>query len=650
MPLETFDDALHSRIVQRCTQLESDAKERVELQNALETMFLMNLTLPNIETIKATISPIGRNKALGAMRIMAAANCTFSFPVDKNDPESRLKAENMELWLNRVWDVAGKIRQAYVKTEASYSGVLFGEIQASVISTAKILESARATKDPAAIKQAEFVANRVPYLYDVFDPRVGFPERNALGLTGHFKHVKKRTGEVIDMWGEELSGLSNSNRNVIVDYCEWWDYETHEVWLLGQNPIYQDQNLHPTIPIVAQIVDGSMLHSMDKAQIQPFLYAMEKSKLWERDSLVLTTTMNNTFSLGSNPTFGYEANQEGKKINVDWSVPGGVATWMVGENFSQIAKQVIDPALLQSKQMLNDLIEQSTMYAQSLGEPLKGNVAYSLNAMLEESGRLPLATIQENTAMALARLAEITMEMTKVGGTALKVQGGKDFVNLKPDDIPDNLVVGCTLDVTKSKNMRENAALFLQLTGGDRPAVTQEWGLEELLGVEQPRKMKEEVWEEKYSDMKAQTAFMVEQQTALEEAKLQIEQKRMEMQLEFEKKRAEVQGNMQAQQAQTTTPTEQPPTPGQVLPQVVSDGQMPQQAMPGQENMQMPDQQQSGVFGGKPVGALEAQTPEAMQNLPPEVLATLSGNAGAGMKDTRMSAPMQSQGTKGRKR
>jgi hypothetical protein len=556
------DAGLFSSIKSHCTELEQNHAARVTMCNEIEKMFMMTWDDEKPDTtgkdwIKLTISPEARNKALGAIRLMTATDPKFSVPFDKNNQEGKESSSLLEKAAAAMWSMSGRIRQNPVNYDAVTSAVLFGEMHIGVNSTADLLEHAKGGSKASQMR-FEKIATLTPYMFEVYDPRTGFPEFDNYGLSSYYRKVKMKSGAVLDEWGElaKIAGLSENKRNEDVQYCDYWDNEYHAVWIEGSGAaiLFAPHNL-PCIPIVAQVTDGSAIHEKEESKRQPFLYNLWKSGLWKRQNLSLTVIYSTMFALASNPTFIEKVASDEREIKADYSVPGGKIKMLANEDFHALQKNIIDPSIQQGMDIAQKMIDESTIYGQTLGEPLGSNAPFSMVALLNQAGRLPLVTIQRRGSWAIAKAVELAFTMMKDRGGKNKMQDKTKLMELSAKDIPDNLIIEANLDIELPQDKRGTMQVALQ--GVQTKLFSKEYGRREI-GIEQSDEMTKEIWAEDLADLEMQKEY----------------------QIQLAKVQQEIQAGAQQQQAQTMQ-GQNPQTvqQQQVLPQNINS-QMQQQMPP----------------------------------------------------------------------
>jgi hypothetical protein len=609
-----IDQVLFSELRTHAADLESMYQTRNENLDAIEAMYMMEWETgkPSDPSVQSTItiSPSARNAAIGAIRLMTATEPGFNVPFDENQADAGQKSDKVEQWCRAVWNASGRARQRPVHLDGVTSAVLFNEVHILVTSTQYLLEHYQSvSQDNPRAKAAQMRLQRLaeitPYILEVYDPRSGYPEYDPrYGLIAYYRKVKMRVGNIQDTWGQAAidAGVSAKNRTDEWDYCDWWDDVYHAVWVNDKALLVEEHGLEG-LPIVAQKIEGSeSLFSKIEYRNQPFLYTLQKSGLWERENLALTAIYSSVFRLAAMPQtlFVKQAGSD-HHVTPDYSVMGGTIEIEQGEEFEFLDKKPVDPMLLNSLTMAQDMGAESTIFKQALGQPLGSNAPFSMVALLNQTGRLPLTPIQRMCSSAFGKAMEICLTLVK-GGAGSKVKNAKNnMLELKASDIPDGLTINCKVEIDLPQDDRQNSATAVQLTSGDNPLTSKRWARENLLHIPQSNQMDKEIWLERYIALQAQLNF--QQQAA------------------------------QAQQAAQTQASAQNPMQGGPagLPQGPDQSMQP----PSPEMMAQQPMQQPG-----------AQMPAGMDvsQLPPEILAQMQGQAGAGQPGMPMTGPVQPGG------
>ena len=599
--IRTFDN-----VKKRCDKLESHYSGRNDQCVKCENIFLMKWEDEKPEAkphIKFTISPNGRLRAKGAIDILSAADPKFSVPYDKNNSQAKEMANKIEKAAEALWYVGGRVRQSPIHHDMITSAVLFGEIHASTNSTKDILASIKSKitldKDKqaataSAMKRAERIAAQTPHIFEVYDPKTCYPDMDNYGLSFFYRKISTTAGVIIDRWGGSAlaQGLNNNDRFARVDYCEAWDNNIHVVWIFGNSEmLWGDEHNLIEMPLVSQTIGGSTIFNKPEDAVQPFLFSYVKGKIAERENLLLTAMMSNTFAFAANPQFIEKLQSPERVTQDDFSVPGGKKKLLVNESYEPMVKNAIDPSVVNMWELEKQLGQMATITDQAMGQPLGANAPFSLYAMVAQAGRLPLINIQQRTSWAIGRLMEITMRLQKQAGGSIKMKRNKRVIELSSADIPDDLTMEAALKVTLPQDQKANIQMSIAATSGENPQISMETSRQEFWDIDQSDDEQEKIWNERFAELEARKKYQMD----LADMELEIAQKQMQVKQQIQAMQQQDQMDNQAQDSQ-------------VISQQTADEQAAQQktvqqqrAMPPLEQMEgLPDLGAGGAQEGLP--------------------------------------------------
>jgi hypothetical protein len=576
-----YDTDHFNEVVEHGQQLKTQHVNRNDMQNAMENMFLMkwqneDLAKQGKGKTAVTRSPSVHNKVKGGSRLLSTTEPKFSVPRETNMADTDEKASKIEKWCARVFESACRATGEKVDRAVTTSAILFGEIYIAVDRTENLVTQhekqleAKGGKDrwlEVAIKRTQDTAKRAPYLYNVWDPRTCYPEFDRLGMNCLYREVNTTVGKVRDEFGD-VKGLSETSRLDQVVLCSWWDFVYRYIWLSGfAQPILAEEHNLPFIPVVCQLGEGSRsLFSLPENWRLPMLYPVWRSNQWDNENMYLTIAATSTLAWGSNPMFTLTTPDLEREIAIDASVPGGVIKLKAGETFGPTGKIVIDPSVLMGLERARQDIEDSTIYSQTLGQPLGANATFSETALLHQAGRLPLAVPQEMGGRAIAAALKISLEWTKASGKKATAGSYKYDAELETTDIPDNVEVDCKLDIALPQDRLGNVNVAKMATDPNNQLASLEWAQTNILGIEQPDEMAKQILKERYFYAMAM-AYLQQQMQA-----------------------AQQQQQPPAQAGSAMPPPEQMQGPGQgIPPEVLANGMQEPGPMPGEEQIMPPE-------------------------------------------------------------
>ena len=460
------------------------------------------------EEVKVTLSPDGRNACKGAVNLICASKPAWNIPWGDGEAVSEDVAETLEMISENMWDASGKVIGDALHFDAALSLFLYGELHLPIRSMTEI---GKLLPKDANVQR---ISKRTPYMFDVWSPRECFPRFNQFGLDAHLRRVETKARNVIAAWGSTADkALDGKTGNDAVILNEWMDQEWQSVYLDGNadNPIVLKKHGLPSIPIVVVYSEGSQrLFGEWKKQVQPFLYALNKSGLWKRQNLSLTVLYTLLFAIGSNPIWLYKKSSADKHLDADYSVPGGVWEIENNEELTQLMLKSFPPELLQGLEIASQKISESTIYPQALGEALGKNAAASMVLLLQQAGRIPLVLPQKRLSWAFGRAMEIAFAWWKHEKPKFKGTYAGKMLKLKPADIPDDLEVEATLEISMPVDRLQDARTGDMLV--DKGLVSREWLRNTVLHIGQSRKMDNKIIQEQVIQLRGKAYIEREMQ------------------------------------------------------------------------------------------------------------------------------------------
>lgn len=566
--------------------------ERDALYIDIEDAYLLNeVDMPQKDWVKISMSPDARNKTLGAVRLLTAAEPKWTAPRDKNkDTLEEEIASDLEKAAAMMWTAAGRIKKTPLHYSAALSALLYGEIDIAIISVNELI---KAETNPAKKNRLKKIAKKTPIIWEVLSPKVCYPVYDTFGLAAHVVYREMKIIDVENRIGPAaVDQLQGKNKTDVVDFYEYWDETYHVVWLGGESePLLMDEHKLPMIPIASAIVEGGDLFE-DEYKWQPFLYTTVKSKTHARSSLIMTLMYSNAFATGANPVLVYETDDIDKPLTVDYDTPGGVLKIKRGESLTPLKREAIDQSMKELYQIAQQKSEESTLYSQTLGEPLGGNAPYSMVALLSQSGRLPLIPYQRMISSAITDAMMNGLDILRTQGhRKFKVGTQETGIDLDLSIVPEDIELNAALDIEMPQDEFQQARIAMEVVKNGLLSI--ERARERYLNIGQSDNETRQIYKEKYVDFLANLEF----QRKAQEAQMQQQMQQQQM--------------MQGQQGQMMPPQ----GPPQGMPPEMM-GQMPPQMPPGMEGQMPPDQMMEGM-GGIP-GGMPQQMPEQPPGMNPE--------------------------------
>lgn len=557
---------------------------------------------PDVHNVKKTISPSVRNQFMGAVRILTSVDPQINVPHDKNSAQSTEMAEQIEKICKAVWYHSGRLLQKPVHYDLTNALLRYGQFHLSVTDTADLVEHYRRNNtSPAMMARYERLAKYTPFVFTPIDPKTGCAQFDPYGLTAYYRQVKITYGALKSMFGLRDTYAGKKSTDTVV-YKEYWSLESHFTWI-DEDPmpfIGADNNGEhglPVIPIVVQTAEGVTYESDPELKAQSFLYGVQKSEMWERLNLINTLNFTNLFNYSMQPAFIHKKGEQDSVIAPDFSTAGGIMHLNPGDEFMPMKREVISDDIMVGKNMLDQQIEESTIFRQALGGGNANNAAFSTVALLSQSGRLPLIAPQRCGGAGIGQAFEIMFALMKASSTKRTYLAEHGLENIAPADIPDDLIIDVKLeaDLPQDKLQQANIGSLLKQNG----LASDEWIRENILNIGQSDDMTKKVIEERFSDMRIQEYFTGAMK---QELQAQIMQQ-MQQQQQQQQAMADQQAQMQQQQQMMMGG-------GGGMPPEMMGGGLPPEMM-GQDNQYNP------AMGGMPPLVGKGAIPASRPNMKP---------------------------------
>ena len=569
---------------------------------------------PTDPNLKFTTSPDARNQYMGALRLLTAVDPIIKVPYDVNDVTAKDYADKIEKACKAIWYHSGRILQKPVHYELVASLLRYGQFHLSITDTDDLLEVAtkRDSKSSKARKQRyEHFSKVTPYIFQPLDPKCGNAEFDAFGLTAYYREQEMTYGEIASKFGEIEKYKDKRSTDTVV-YKDYWNLDVHFSWIDDDDePLIGKENggKHnlPCIPIVVQGAEGSLLHDDPEYQFQPLLYGVWKGELWDRHNLELTAIYSNLFAVASNAMFVHERSDPDSKIEVDFDNVGGIVHLNPGDKFSPLQRDVLNKDMLYGMEVIERMIEESTLYKQVFGQSPNTRMAYSAISLLSQSGQLPLIATQRAGGWGIGTGFEKMFTMLRDKKKKRTAVYESDILDIDPQDFKDDLIIDVKLDadLPQDKLQQANIASMLKQYG----LASDSWIRENVLNVGQSKDMTKEVIEETYvAKMMEEHLTGAMRQEITKEVQEQMMQQMMQAQQQQQMQQEQMMQQQQMQQQQAMQPQQIDP---QMQEQMMAEKYMRDQRFADQNN---------AARGGMPAivgqGAIPAQRPNEMPTTP----------------------------------
>jgi len=194
---------------------------------------------------------------------------------------------------------------------------------------------------------------------------------------------------------------------------------------------------------------------------------------------------------------------------------GGVTVIMNDEDLRVMAKDIVDQSMMAALNIGDQKVSESTIYGQTLGQPLSGNPTYSMTALLHQAGRLPLLVTQRLAGWAIGDVLRMALQWWREEPP----QAGDYGIllgDLKAAEIPKRFEMTAQLEINLPQDEIQSAKVGESLTQGADPLAAKEWVWENVLNIKQPKEMQAAIWRQQAANLFA-TQFFADQGAALQE-------------------------------------------------------------------------------------------------------------------------------------
>jgi hypothetical protein len=501
----TIDDPeLMKELKTHASELKAAHAERDTMFEKYEEMYLLDWRAKanrKLKHMQVTASPDFRNQVQGAVRLMVATDPQIN--VRQTAKAEGVNVEKVEEFLNSTLYHSGRMAGEPVHYPLITAGILYDELHAAITPTADMLEyakkaetSARTERDRlyvrANIERWEEIADATAFMVEPWNPRTGYPEWGATGLTAYYRVVETTVGEVADRFGELPDSIAGAPRSRVINLHTFYDAVYTAVWVDAGDLLCKPHGL-PRLPVVAQILNGSRIFPDPEDQRQPIGYTLLKSNLWNAQNLALTAIFTAVLNQAWTPTKVYTPANEGSQIDVD--ADQDLIQLHPGDRLDFVqSKGLIDPGMREAYSLAQSKGHESGIYPQALGAPVESDATYSEVALLQQSGRLPLIGPQRRGGWGISDICETVIAYMRADP---RYRAG---TGLDATDTPRGLEIVTKLDVSLPQDKLQQSNILNILTDGENPKVPLSWALENILNINDPEEMRRQIWNERTTE------------------------------------------------------------------------------------------------------------------------------------------------------
>lgn len=569
-----FDNAVALSV-----ELSSKLAAQAVIQKQMEDLYFLRWAgAPKSEEVKVTVSPDPQVKLKNARRLLTSTVPIFKVPTEKNNPEAKGMSSSIEQMMQIMWAHSNHIQEVRVERDLAFSLLLHDMGFIDIVRTKDILQNLqdapKQEDDPwekkrweGRLQKAQENADATPYIFSIVNARTVSALWGRSGMEMVYREVKRTVSDVKGHWGTRaIKALEGRKDTETVTECTLLDNTFRYTWIKDKKtePIFADVHRIPCLPMAGGRAEGSLLFEETERQIEPFLRTLQDTGLQEFKNRILTSVNTNLSG-----TLEYQRlftqGQVGDELKQD---PKMLGVWIAPPNsrLETLSKDVVSKDIMTTMSLLDGMTDEMTMYDQAAGGG--GGDNFSLLSLMNNMTRLPLSGTQDAMSQILARLGEKTFKWMKADDKpTIRNQYGKT-IDLDLARLPDviEFEVAVEVDLPQDDLQMANAGKTMKDLGASEEHV-----LSKYAKIENPEKMKKQVWKEKAREMLAEKAIG---------DTLQI----------VEQTLARLQGNgLDTASTPTRPPTEPPtePTMQGGLPPVQA-GPMPQQPpnMPSDAEMQ----------------------------------------------------------------
>jgi len=505
---------------QHAKELASSATEHLLLWDKIDEMINMDWhdkpKLDNDPNIKFTASPQARNTFLGAKRLLTATTPIIKIPRSRNADALKENTDDIENMLKAIWELSGKYAGRPVHYDLVDQLLRYDECQLLITDTKDLLELHKKGSKAEKLRY-ERLAEQTPFIFQAVNARSGWWEADGFGLTAYFRRSKFTTQQAIARFGLkalEDAELNLANNNTPVYYCDYWDLDVHFAWLSNHESKYpekgdlligkENDGKHdlPVIPIVCQVAEAGTLENKAEFSRQPLLYGVYKANLWQRLNMLETHMFTNIHNTAMSPMFVHyrgPGNMD-TEVDINFKDPASVTSLAPGDRLEPMKREAVSMDMTKGLMEAKQIWDESAIYPQTFGQPLGGQQAFSTVALLSQSGRLPLVSVQQCGGFAIARACENVLALMKDGGGVRKAVWLNDIIKIDPKEIDSSITIDVVLDAELPTDQLKQASVATQL----KDLVSQRYIRENVLRINDPTTMTEEIFEEEFDRMMMQ--------------------------------------------------------------------------------------------------------------------------------------------------
>lgn len=478
------NEELFETIKERASDIKGKYSNRNSEFETYENMYLMKGTesARGNETVKLTVSPTAHNKVVGAERLLQSQKVRFDC---HSMIGTKREVEYIEQSLSKWWDAMYSVNGKPLKNEIIHSACLYSDVHIGVMF---MDDYKRYNPDD---KRIDKIMRRTPVLFEVWNPKYGYPERDALGLSAYYQELSVSSNYIENVYGGMLDKTFNKNNAGNVTLKRYWDMENYCIWF-DEELIEVGEHGLPCIPVSVSSTEGSNLFDNAEDTYQPLLFALARSSLWERENMALTTLYTTATAIAFTPTFKWKTDAN-DQLRVD--ISDGVQYYRLnkGDDVEALTnKGVFTREISDIINLTTNLVEQSTVHDQAFGAE-GGSGSFSEATLMAQAARLPLIPVMRTVGLAIGDIMQTALDIIREKG--INFNFGE--AEIKGKDLPEDLTVDAKLDVILPQERTQMAATAATILSNGLSS--KEWVRSEVMGISNNEQMEEQIASEKVS-------------------------------------------------------------------------------------------------------------------------------------------------------
>lgn len=510
------DKKLFEEIKQHANDIKSSYSKRNKEFEEYENMYLMEATESNKgnETVKVTVSPTAHNKVTGAKRLLQSQKVRFDC---HSNIATKAELDRLEALIDKWWRQMFSVNGKPIMNEIVHSAALYSDVH---IGMTFLEDYKKYNPDDKRIARLE---RRTPILFEVWNPRFGYAERDALGLSAYYQELKVPFHYIKNTYGSLVKDTNRKDSSNVTLH-RFWDLENYCFW-------YEDELLDcgphelPCIPISVTSTEGSELFEDQEDKYEPLLFSLKRSSLWQRENLALTVLYTNAAAIAFTPSFKWKTDSNEPLVT---QIDDGVQYYRLnkGDDVEPLTnKGVFTREISDIMSLTSDLIDSSTVYDTAFGTS-GGSSSFSESTLLAQSARLPLVPIQRNVGMAIGDIVQTALDIMRERGIDFKYGD----VDIKAKDLPEDLTVDAALDVILPQERTQLAATAATIQANG--LASKEWVRSEVMGISNNDQMEKQIAQEKVADALSEYYMqkMVQELQSQDQMEQQVQQQQYQMQ------------------------------------------------------------------------------------------------------------------------